>query len=128
MKKIICAAIVLFSFSAFTDAKAEPDDFYWPDNIRVEDVMYPTGPTIGRHEIVDANLDHHTGKVDINFAQAVDEVTVSIVDEMTGAVVSQKVCDTSFEPATTLDAPMCEGSYKLHIKGKSYEGIGYFAM
>lgn len=127
MKKIICAAIVLFSFSAFTDAKAEPDDFYWPDNIRVEDIIFPTTDK-GRHEIVDANLDLFAGKVDVNFAETVDEVTVSIVDEMTGAVVSQKVCDTSFEPATTLDAPTSEGSYKLHIKGKSYEGIGYFAM
>lgn len=125
MKKIICAAIALFGISIFSEAVAEP---YWPDNIRVEDTLYPSGPTIGRHEIVDANVDRNNGKVDINFAEAVDEVTVSIVDEMTGAVVSEVVCDTDAEPSTSLDAPVYEGSYKLHIKGKTYEGVGYFNM
>lgn len=125
MKKIIYAAIALFSFSFFSEAAAEP---YWPDNIRVEDVVYPVPPTIGRHEIVDANIDMNSAKVDIVFKEAVDKVTVSIVDEMTGAVVSQRVCDTTVESGTTLDAPMFEGSYKLHIKGESYEGVGYFNL
>lgn len=125
MKKIIFAAIVLFSFSNLSEAIAEP---YWPDNIRVEDVVYPVPPTIGRHEIIDANVDREMGKVDVNFLEKVDKVVVSIVDETTGAVVSQKVCDTSLESATILEAPTDEGFYKLHIKGESYEGVGYFDM
>lgn len=128
MKKIICAIIALFSFSTFSQVIAdEPDDFYWPDNIRVEDVLFPTTDK-GTREIVDASLDRFTGKVDVVFTEAVDKVDVSIVEQTSGMVVSQVKCNTSAEAAATLDAPMNEGSYMLHIKGQSYEGIGFFEM
>ncbi len=126
MKKIICGVIALFSGFAFTDVLADPD-FYWPDNIRVEETVYPP-TTIGRKEIVDASLDRVGGKVDIEFKESVDEVVVSIVDQSNGMVVSQNVCDTANEMTTTLDAPAEEGAYMLHIQGESYEGIGYFEM
>ncbi len=125
MKKIICGILALISVSVCTEVCAEP---YWPDNIRVEGEVYPVPPTIGRKEIVDANLDRVGGKVDVAFNEPVDEVVVSIVDQNTGMVVSQNVCDTAVEGATTVDAPMEEGLYMLHIQGESYEGIGYFEM
>ena len=110
MKKIICGVIALISASVYTEVCAEP---YWPDDIRVEEVVYPVPTTIGRKEIVDASLDRVGGKVDIEFK---------------GMVVSQNVCDTANEMTTTLDAPAEEGAYMLHIQGESYEGIGYFEM
>lgn len=127
MKKIVCGALAIFSGFAFSEVLAEPDDFYWPDNIRVEGEIYPP-TTIGRKEIVDASLDRVGGKVDIEFKESVDEVVVSIVDQSNGMVVSQSVCDTANEMSTTLDAPAEEGVYMLHIQGESYEGIGYFEM
>ena len=125
MKKIICGVIALISASVYTEVCAEP---YWPDDIRVEEVVYPVPTTIGRKEIVDASLDRVGGKVDIEFKESVAEVVVSIVDQSNGMVVSQNVCDTANEMTTTLDAPAEEGAYMLHIQGESYEGIGYFEM
>lgn len=126
MKKIICGVIALFSGFTFSEVLADPD-FYWPDNIRVEETVYPP-TTIGRKEIVDANLDRIGGKVDIEFKESVDEVVVSIVDQNSGMVVSQSVCDTANEVTTTLEVPAEEGAYMLLIQGESYEGIGYFEM
>ena len=103
MKKIICGVIALISASVYTEVCAEP---YWPDDIRVEEVVYPVPTTIGRKEIVDASL-------------------VRVGERNAG---SQNVCDTANEMTTTLDAPAEEGAYMLHIQGESYEGIGYFEM